>query len=133
MRSFATELGLGACPGAQKKCFSLVVPDAWAVITASKMLRSASTRRPRAGRRSRVFVGMAVSLGRFPKVLPKLEKVSRRHGMVSLVNAVFFVTVLPHSEKSVERCFRYKNVASGTSCAEPDVDLAGRLRTRKRK
>jgi hypothetical protein len=49
---------------------------------------------------------MAVSLGRFPKVLPKLEKVSRRHGMVSLVNAVFFVTVLPHSEKSVERCIK---------------------------
>src|ERR1700720_2857493 len=106
MRSFATELGLGACPGAQKKCFSSVVPEAWAVITASKMLRSASTRRPRAGRRSRVFldfVDMTVSLGRFPKVLPKLE-FSRRHGMVSLVNAVFFVTVLPHSEKSVERC-----------------------------
>src|ERR1700731_4025889 len=109
MTSFATELGLGACPAAQKKCFSSVVPDAWAVITASNMLRSASTRRPRAGRRS------------------------RRPGMVSLVNAVFFVTVLPHSEKSVEKCFRYKNVASRTSCAEPDVHLAGRLRTRERK
>src|ERR1700719_5218380 len=136
MRSFATELGLGACPGAQKKCFSSVVPEAWAVITASNMLRSASTRRPRAGRRSRVFVDfvdMTGSLGRFPKVFPKLEKVSRRPGMVSLVNAVFFVTVLPHSEKSVENCFRYKNVASRTSCAEPDVHLGGRLRTREGK
>jgi len=76
---------------------------------------------------------MAVSSGRFPKVLPKLEKVSRRHGMVSLVNAVFLVTVLPHSEKSVENCFRYKNVASRTSCAEPDVHLGGRLGTLERK
>src|SRR6266478_7911286 len=78
MRSFAIELGLGACPAAQKKCFSLVAPDVWAAITASEMVRNASTRRPKAGRCLRVVVNIAVSAGNSPKVLSKLPGALQR-------------------------------------------------------
>src|SRR5258705_11879736 len=78
MRSFATELGSGACPAAQKKCFSLVAPDVWAAITAIEMGRNASTRRPRAGRCLRVVVNIAVSAGNSPKVLSKLPRARQR-------------------------------------------------------
>src|SRR6267378_7900922 len=88
---------------------------------------------PRAGRRSIVFVDMAVSLRKSPKALPKLERVSQRRAIVSLLNAVFCLTVPPRSERSVERSFRHTNVTSRTSCLEPDGHLAGRLRTRERK
>src|ERR1700722_2929713 len=75
------------------------------MIMASEIATRASTRRPRAGRCSRGCVDMAVSLGRSPKVLPKLEKVSERPATGRLLNAVSGVTVFPDSEKSVERCF----------------------------
>src|SRR5260370_38795882 len=67
---------------------------------------------PRAGRRSIVFVDMAVSLRKSPKVLPKLERVSQRRAIVSQVNEVFCLTVPPHSEKTVERSFRHTNLTS---------------------
>src|SRR6266446_2053189 len=78
MRSFATELGLGACPAAQKKCFSLVAPDVRAAITAIEMVRNASIRRPGAGRYLRVVVNIAASAGNSPKVLLKLQGASLR-------------------------------------------------------
>src|SRR6267143_2217229 len=67
---------------------------------------------PRAGRRSIVFVDMAVSLRKSPKVLPKLERVSQLRAIVSLLNAVFCLTVPPHSERSGERSFRHTNITS---------------------
>jgi hypothetical protein len=45
-----------------------------------------------------------------PNVLPTVEKVSQGRAIVSLPNAVFCLTVLPYSEKSVEHCFRHTDV-----------------------
>jgi hypothetical protein len=70
------------------------------------MVRNMSTRRPRAGKRSRVVVDIAISSGNSPKVLPKLEKVSHPHGILSLLDAISH-HVLPRPQKSVERCFRH--------------------------
>src|SRR6267142_6319579 len=89
MRSFETELGLGACPAAQKKCFSLVAPNVWAAITAIEMVRNASTRRPRAGRRLRVVVNMVISAGNSPKVLLKLQGASVRRARACIGHEEF--------------------------------------------
>src|SRR5258708_2495881 len=89
MRSFATELALGACPADKKKCFSWVAPDAWAAITASEMVRNASTRRPGAGRCLRVVVNMVISAGNSPKVLLKLQGASVRRARACIGHEEF--------------------------------------------